>query len=201
MNLLSALRRGPWSARLLWLAAGVVLGLGLAAALVALSWGWPRLVGPGPALPEAQVARLEALGRQALETEDIPVAALLVYRGEVIGAGHNTVRAHHDAGGHAEIQAISEALRRYGEPEFFKLERGEMELITTFEPCPMCQGAIAMYGIGKVTYLGSKPLGRHLELEQVRLRYLWTRRWVRPEDLQQRLFELHPSWPKGAKAP
>ena len=191
---------GPRARRALWLGLGFGLGLGAAGGAVLLAWGWPALLGPSTAIDPEQVARLEALGRRALASEDIPVAALLLYRGEVVGEGHNTVRAHHDAGGHAEIQALSAALRRFGVQAFFELDRQELELVSTFEPCPMCQGALTMYGIRKVTFLGAKPLGQHLELEEARLRYLWSRRWAEPADLQERLFELHPSRVRAREA-
>lgn len=184
--------------RVAWLAAGAGLGAGAVVGAALLAWGWPALVGPGPALPASEVARLEALGEAALASEDIPVAALLLYRGEVVGEGHNTVRADLDAGGHAEIQAISAALRRFGVKGFFELDRQELELVTTFEPCPMCQGAVALYGIGAVTYLGGKPLMHHLELERARLGYLWRRRWVEPTTLQERLFARHPNRQRAA---
>lgn len=177
----------------------VGLGAGLGAALALLAYvgllGWARGSGPGRDLPPAQTEALETLGAAALETRDIPVAALLVYEGEIIGRGHNTVRRDGNAGGHAEINAISDALGRLGSERFAALDREELELVSTFEPCPMCQGALAMWDIRKVSFLRAKTVGRQLELERRRLRHLVHRAQRGPVELQQRLFLRHPEYP------
>lgn len=105
------------------------------------------------------------------------------------------MKGKRDAGGHAEINAISDALASLGAEGFEALDRERLELVTTFEPCPMCQGALAMWDIRKVSFLRAKSVGRQLELEGKRVRYLWTRAQREPVDLQEALFRLHPSYP------
>lgn len=184
-----------WAGRAKWLGLGLGAGLLLALGLYVLLLGRVHWSTPQQDLPEAWVEMLEAEGRLALATEDIPVAALLVYRGQVIGRGHNRVRANKDAGAHAEIEALSDAMAQLGVDGFTELQASELELISTFEPCPMCQGALVMWGVRKVTYLKDKTVGRQLQLERLRLEHLWNRRQMRPVDLQETLFQLHPRYP------
>ncbi len=174
---------------------GAALSLGLVAVAYAALLGWARISGPEGALPQEQVQALTELGQQALLTKDIPVAALLVYRGKVIGRGFNTVKRNADAGGHAEINAIGQALDAMGAEGFAALDRNELELITTFEPCPMCQGAMAMWNVQNVRFLRAKTISRQWQLELHRLRHLRTRTQASPVDLQEQLFLKHPDYP------
>lgn len=174
---------------------GIALALGFVAAAYVALLGRARFAGPQGALPPAQVQALTELGEQALLSKDIPVAALLVYKGEVIGRGFNTVKRSGDAGGHAEINAMGQALAKMGAEGFAALDRNELELITTFEPCPMCQGALAMWNVQKVRFLRAKTISRQWQLELHRLRHLWTRTQASPVDLQEQLFLRHPDYP------
>ena len=91
----------------------------------------------------------EAL-RQAqasLETDDVPVGAVMVCDGEIIATGCNTREGDATALGHAEISAIKEACDRLGG---WRLER--CTLYVTLEPCPMCAGAIMAARIPRVVY-------------------------------------------------
>jgi len=174
---------------------GMALSIGLVAAAYGALLGWARFTGPQGGLPQEQVQALTELGQQALLTKDIPVAALLVYKGEVIGRGFNTVKRDGDAGGHAEINAIGQALARLGAEDFAALDRKELELITTFEPCPMCQGALAMWDVQKVRFLRAKTISRQWQLELHRLRHLRSRTQASPTELQEQLFLKHPDYP------
>ncbi len=180
-------------------AVAVGFGLGVVTAGVAylgllghVHWGTPE-----SRLDPMHLEALEAQANQALDTLDIPVGALLLYRGQIVGRGHNTVRGLHNAGGHAEIEALSEALQHYGIDGFAELDHSELEILSTFEPCPMCQGALAMWDVPNVTFLRSKSVGRQLELERARFNYLWSRVQRQPVDLQERLFSRHPKYQRG----
>lgn len=102
---------------------------------------------------------LTTLAQKALETNDVPVAALLLYDGKIIGRGYNTVLRYGNAGGHAEINAISDAISSMGMDNFKLLDRNKLIILSTFEPCPMCIGAIREYKIKYVEFLKEKPLG------------------------------------------
>lgn len=88
------------------------------------------------AIKEARLA--EAAG-------EVPVGAVVVRDGEIIGRGRNTREYGKNALGHAEIAAIDEACRRLGG---WRLTR--CTLYVTLEPCPMCAGAIISARIPRV---------------------------------------------------
>lgn len=139
---------------------------------------------------------LRSLGAGALESEDVPVGAVILYGDSVIGAGSNVVAKNLDAGGHAEIQAISDAFRRVGIERFKSLDRDSLILVTTFEPCLMCRGAILEYHIRNVTFLKGKPVGLWLREDLRTFRYLWERDQGGSSDLQDSLFVRHPLYQK-----
>jgi len=83
------------------------------------------------------MARALALAREAGECGEVPVGAVLVRDGAVVGKGRNRPIADHDPTAHAEIVAIREAARRCAN---YRLPG--TTLYVTLEPCPMCAGAI-----------------------------------------------------------
>lgn len=78
---------------------------------------------------------------------DIPVGAVVVRDGEIIGSGYNKRECDKSALAHAEIEAISEACQKLG-----SWRLSECELYVTLEPCPMCAGAIINSRIKRVVY-------------------------------------------------
>lgn len=95
------------------------------------------------ALQEAE--RAFALG-------EVPVGAVVVYRGEIIGRGHNQPISSHDPSAHAEMVAIRQAALHLGN---YRLP--ECELFITLEPCLMCSGAILQSRIARVVYALPEP--------------------------------------------
>lgn len=71
------------------------------------------------------------------DSSDIPVGAVVVKNGEIIGRGHNTRERDGCAISHAEINAITDACKNIGS---WRLDG--CELYVTLEPCPMCAGAV-----------------------------------------------------------
>lgn len=151
--------------------------------------------------PSGYKQELLQLALCSLEARDVPVASLLIYRGEIIGRGYNTVMRNRRAGEHAEINAISNALDSLGFRQFQSLDRDSLWLISTFEPCMMCAAALVIYNIPKVYFLKEKPLGDNLRQEARLLRYFWKREALQPEALQDSLFYLHPDYPERLKKP
>lgn len=90
------------------------------------------------ALKEANIAK--NLG-------EVPIGCVVVYRGEIIGRGHNLRETTNQAEKHAEMIAISQANSAL---DSWRLS--EAELYVTLEPCPMCSGAIINSRIKKVYY-------------------------------------------------
>jgi tRNA(adenine34) deaminase len=84
---------------------------------------------------------------RALAHDDVPVGAVLVAAGEVIGAGHNERELRQDPTAHAEVLALREAARHLGSWRLL-----ESVLYVTLEPCAMCAGAIVLGRVARVVY-------------------------------------------------
>jgi len=142
-----------------------------------------------------QFSRLFELAGRSLESLDVPVGAILLYRGEVIGEGYNTVLRNARAGEHAEVNAISDAIMRLGMEAFVSLERDSLKLVTTFEPCLMCAGACINYNIRHVYFLKEKDIFYTGREAAHFIRYAFSRKQVRHDGEQDALFEQHPMYP------
>ncbi len=92
------------------------------------------------------------LAREAEAAGEIPVGAVVVRDGVVIGRGCNAPILNHDPSAHAEIQALRDAARRLGN---YRLPG--CELFVTLEPCAMCAGAILHARIARVVYGARDP--------------------------------------------
>ncbi|WP_297573130.1 tyrosine-protein phosphatase [uncultured Deefgea sp.] len=88
----------------------------------------------------------------ALALGEVPVGAVVVYRGEIIGRGHNQPIHRHDPSAHAEMLAIRQAAQHLGN---YRLP--ECELFITLEPCLMCSGVILQSRIARVVYALAEP--------------------------------------------
>lgn len=85
--------------------------------------------------------------RLALAFGDVPVGAVVVKEGVVIGRGYNRREADGNALAHAECEAIADACKTLGS---WRLQ--DCTLYVTLEPCPMCAGAIINARIARVVY-------------------------------------------------
>ena len=92
------------------------------------------------------------LAQQAGRAEEVPVGAVVVLDGAVIGRGFNAPISQHDPTAHAEIRALRDAAQRVGN---YRLT--DCELYVTLEPCAMCAGAIMHARIAKLVYGASDP--------------------------------------------
>jgi cytosine deaminase len=96
--------------------------------------------------------------RQGLAEGGIPIGSVLVHNGQIIGRGHNRRVQQGSAILHGEMDALENAGRLPA--SVYK----ESVLYTTLSPCPMCTGAILLYGIPKVvvgenrTFMGDEDL-------------------------------------------
>ena len=138
--------------------------------------------------------QLGILGDSALLSLDVPVAAVLMYKEQIIGRGYNTVRRDNAAGGHAEINAISDAIKPIGLDSFMRMDRDKLVLITTWEPCYMCQGAIVEYNIRHVTALKTKSVRYWFNEWKKQEQYEWNKRAATSDTLQEALFKKHPAY-------
>ena len=87
------------------------------------------------------------LAARAAERGEVPVGALVVKDGKVIGRGYNAPISSKDPTAHAEIQALREATRNLGN---YRLEG--CSLYVTLEPCAMCAGAVLHARIARLVY-------------------------------------------------
>ena len=84
---------------------------------------------------------------RALEHDDVPIGAVVVHDGEVIGAGKNERELRGDPTAHAEILALREAAARLGSWRVL-----DSVIYVTLEPCAMCAGAIVLARVPRVVY-------------------------------------------------
>lgn len=91
---------------------------------------------------------------KARALNEVPIGAVVVLDGEIIGRGHNLRETTQNATAHAEMFAIQEACQRLGS---FRLERAQ--LFVTLEPCPMCSGALLLSRVDEVYFGAYDPKG------------------------------------------
>jgi tRNA(adenine34) deaminase len=89
---------------------------------------------------------------RALEHDDIPVGAVVVHDGEVIGAGHNERELREDPTAHAEMIALRAAAQALGSWRVL-----DSVLYVTLEPCAMCAGAIVLARVPRVVFGTTDP--------------------------------------------
>ena len=116
------------------------------------------------------------LAQKAADEGEVPVGAVVVCAGKIVGRGRNRRETKKNALHHAEIEAIEKACKKLGGWRLW-----QCELFVTLEPCPMCSGAIinsrirrVVYGAadakagccGSVTDLFALPFNHHPMVEQ-----------------------------------
>ena len=87
------------------------------------------------------------MAEQAREQDEVPVGAIVVLIGEVVGRGHNQTLMDCDPTAHAEIIALRQAAHRVGNHRLV-----DSELFVTLEPCAMCAGAILQARVALVVF-------------------------------------------------
>ena len=97
-----------------------------------------------------RLAIIEA--QKAFDNDEVPVGAVIVAGGKVVGRGHNLVETLTDVTAHAEMQAITAAASALG-GKYLQ----ECTLYVTVEPCVMCAGALAWSQIGRIVYGAADP--------------------------------------------
>jgi tRNA(Arg) A34 adenosine deaminase TadA len=139
-------------------------------------------------------SKLLVLGKESLISKDIPVASLLIYDGKIIGEGKNDVLKNNNPSGHAEINAIEDCFKKIGYQKFSKLKQQQLTLLSTYEPCEMCKGAIEEYGIKNVVFsFAKRKMDKYCNLKND-LKYHFNLRQMKNKRLQYDLFKMHPSF-------
>ena len=103
----------------------------------------------GPFFPRDEWFMRLALreAERALEHDDVPIGAVVVHEGEVIGAGRNERELRSDPTAHAEVLALREAAAKLGSWRVL-----DSVLYVTLEPCAMCAGAIVLARVPRVVF-------------------------------------------------
>jgi tRNA(adenine34) deaminase len=90
--------------------------------------------------------------RKCLASGDVPIGALILRNGEVVGEGYNTIERDGNPLAHAEINAINDAVKNTGHKHLL-----DCEMYVTLEPCSMCAGAIVLARIPKLIIAADDP--------------------------------------------
>ena len=98
-----------------------------------------------------------AQAERARELGDVPVGAVVVHQGQVIGVGHNRREIDQDPAAHAELIAIRQAAAALGS---WRLEG--CTVYVTLEPCPMCSGLMVLSRVERCVFGASDPKGGFL---------------------------------------
>jgi len=98
------------------------------------------------------MAQALAMARRAAEAGEVPVGAVVVYEGRIVGRGHNRTIASHDPTAHAEVVALRHAARTLGN---YRLDG--CTLYVTVEPCAMCAQAALHARLAHVVYGAPEP--------------------------------------------
>ena len=98
----------------------------------------------------------------ALELGEVPIGAVIVHKGKVIGRGHNLTERLNDVTAHAEMQAFTAAANYIG-AKYLK----DCTLYVTIEPCVMCAGASFWTQISRIVYGASDPKRGFSQINQI----------------------------------
>jgi len=93
-----------------------------------------------------------AEAEKAYAVGEVPVGAIVVLNGEIIGRGHNLRETLKDSSAHAEMLALKEAAERLGD---WRLN--DAIIYSTLEPCPMCAGALVQFRVKMLVYGVADP--------------------------------------------
>lgn len=89
---------------------------------------------------------------KALAHGDVPIGAVIVRSGEIVGRGHNRIEQKRNPLEHAEVVAIWDAIERHG-----RFTLSESVLYVTVEPCVMCVGAAVLARIPRIVFGAREP--------------------------------------------
>jgi len=140
--------------------------------------------------PEDWIAEALRLARKAADLDEVPVGAVIVHEGKIIGTGHNLRERDQDPLAHAEIRAIEDAAKTLNSWRLI-----DCTLVVTLEPCPMCLAACQQARVKHVIYGAQDPKGGALSLgyrlnEDMRMNHRFTVDYQPKEECSQVLTEF-----------
>ena len=126
------------------------------------------------------MAEALAEARGALAHEDVPIGAVIVHEGKIVGRGRNRREADRDPTAHAEILALREASQALGR---WRLD--DCAMYVTVEPCAMCAGAAVLARLALVVFGAPEPrTGAVVSVAQI---------------LDEPALNHHPKWRLGVR--
>jgi len=131
-------------------------------------------------LTDAQKKELYNLALRAKNYGDLPISSLLLYNNKICG--------------HAEINALRDAINKTGLSAFMKLDSNELKIISTLEPCEMCKGILLHYNIRDVQFIKDKSLFSNLNRNYNEFRYQLNKQQISSLGLLDSLSKLHPDY-------
>ena len=90
--------------------------------------------------------------RKAFEADEVPVGAVIVHKGKIIGRAHNQIKLLKDPTAHAEMIAITQAAASLGNERL-----SGSSIYVTIEPCAMCAGALVLGRVKRLVYGADDP--------------------------------------------
>ena len=105
-----------------------------------------------PNLDEHYMTEALKEARKAFDADEVPVGAVIVHKGRIIGRAHNQIKLLKDPTAHAEMIAITQAASCLGSERLL-----DTTLYTTIEPCPMCAGAMVLGRIKRLVFGARDP--------------------------------------------
>ena len=100
----------------------------------------------------SHMQRALKLARKAALNNEVPVGAVVVYGGRIVGRGWNQVETIRDSSRHAELTALKQAAKKLG-----RWRLTGCTLYATLEPCAMCAGAMVLARIDRLVFAASDP--------------------------------------------
>src|SRR5512147_2673311 len=101
---------------------------------------------------EAAMAEALSLAREAAAAGEVPVGAVALHQGRIVGRGRNRREEDRDPTAHAELLAIRDAARALG-----RWRLTGVTLVATLEPCAMCMGALVLARVDRLVFGASDP--------------------------------------------
>jgi tRNA(adenine34) deaminase len=112
----------------------------------------PEKTTPATSTDELWMQEALRCAQRALEVGEVPVGAVVVYAGNIVGRGWNRNISDSDPTAHAEIVALREAGATLGNHRL-----GDCDLFATIEPCAMCAGALVHARVRRLVYGAEDP--------------------------------------------
>jgi tRNA(Arg) A34 adenosine deaminase TadA len=141
------------------------------------------------------VQELSVQAEKALEKLEVPVGAVLTYKDSIIGRGFNTVLRDSNLTAHAEMNALIDAYKRF-RAGWSGMDKNQLIMYSTYEPCEMCKGAMLTFGIKKAVFEGPKPASSQVKTTAKSWIYEMQKERFFAPGLQDSLFLRHPDYPE-----